>query len=106
MTGKRRAEQSPITRLAEGQPCEVRLVGICNRRDDTTVPAHYRLAGLSGMGFIPPVFMFAFACMACHAYCDSHHDAETRLAHAEACFRTLAKLKRLGVSYDSLLAAS
>lgn len=98
MIGKRRREQAPITKLAKGKPCEIRLPGICGGDPETTVPAHYRLAGLSGMGFIPPVFMFAFSCFQCHAYVDTHHDAETRLAHAEGCFRTLAQLKRMGVS--------
>ena len=98
MTGKRRREQAPITKLAKGQPCEIRLVGICNRNDETTVPCHYRLSGLSGAAYIPPVFMFAFGCSACHAFVDSHHDAETRLSHAEGCFRTLAKLKAMGAN--------
>lgn len=98
MTGKRRREQSPITKLAKGQPCEIRIYGACNGNPETTVPCHYRLAGLSGMSYIPPVFMFAFGCSGCHRYVDTHHDAETRLAHAEGCFRTLAKLKSMGVS--------
>ena len=100
MTGKRRREQQPITRLARGQPCTIRIPGVCapSPENETTVPCHYRLAGLSGAGFIPPPFMFAFGCFACHQYVDSHHDAETRLAHAEGCFRTLGKLKKMGVS--------
>ena len=98
MIGKRRREQAPITKLAKGQPCEIRLVGICNGNEETTVPCHYRLAGQSGMGFIPPVFMVAWGCSSCHAYVDSHHDTDTRLAHAEAVFRTLGKLKKMGVS--------
>ena len=98
MTGKRRREQSPVTKLAKGQDCEIRLVGICNGNSETTVPCHYRLSGMSGMSFIPPVFMFAFGCSSCHAYIDTHHDTDTRLAHAEGCFRTLGRLKEMGVS--------
>lgn len=98
MTGKRRREQQSITRLARGQPCEIRLVGICNGNEQTTVPCHYRLSGLSGMSFIPDAFMVAWGCSACHLHCDTHHDVDTRLAHAEGVFRTLAKLKKMGVS--------
>lgn len=98
MIGRRRKEQSPVTKLAKGQSCEIRLVGICNGNEETTVPCHYRLSGLSGMSFIPPVFMFAFGCSSCHAYIDTHHDTDTRLAHAEGCFRTLARLREMGVS--------
>lgn len=100
MTGKRRREQQSITRLARGQPCTIRIPGVCTPAPDneTTVPCHYRLSGMSGMAFIPPVFMFAFGCFPCHQYIDTHHDAETRLAHAEGCFRSLAVLKKMGVS--------
>jgi hypothetical protein len=100
MTGKRRREQQSITKLARGQPCEIRIPAVCAPSPDneTTVPCHYRLAGLSGAGFIPPAFMFAFGCFACHQYVDTHHDADTRLAHAEGVFRTLAKLKKMGVT--------
>jgi hypothetical protein len=93
MTGKRRREQSPVTKLVRGMPCQIRIPGICNGNPETTVPCHYRLPGLSGMGFIPPAFMVAAGCSACHHHVDSHHDAETRLAHAEGVFRTWARLK-------------
>ena len=98
MTGKRRLEQASITKLAMGQPCEIRIPGVCNGNPETTAPCHYRLAGMSGMGFIPPVFMFAFGCASCHSWVDSHHDNDTRLAHAEGVFRTLGKLKAMGVT--------
>ena len=97
MIGKRRKEQAPITKLVRGMPCKIRIVGICNGNPETTVPCHYRLAGLSGAGYIPPVFMVAAGCSSCHAYVDSHHDAETRLAHCEGVFRTLAEFKKMGV---------
>lgn len=97
MTGKRRREQSPITKLAKGEPCEIRIPGICCGRDETSVPCHFRLAGYSGLGFIPPAFMFAIGCFTCHSWVDTHRDAQTRLAHAEGVLRTLAKLVARGV---------
>ena len=103
MTGKRRQSQKKIADLARGKLCEIRVPGVCNGNAETTVPCHYRLAGLSGLAFIPPVFMFAFGCSACHAYCDSRHDDRTRLMHAEGVFRTQARLKELGVSLADLL---
>jgi hypothetical protein len=98
MIGKRRREQSPITKLVKGWPCEIRISGVCCGDPETTVPCHYRLAGLSGMGFIPPAFMIAAGCFACHQWVDTHHDSDTRLAHANGVFRTLAKLKEMGVA--------
>ena len=97
MTGKRRREQSPITKLARGEACEIRLPGICNGNPETTSPCHYRLIGLSGFGFIPDAWMVAWGCSGCHAWVDSHHDDETRLAFAHGVFRTLAKLVARGV---------
>lgn len=98
MRGKRRSQQSPITKLARGEACLIRIPHVCNANPETTVPCHYRLAGMSGLAFIPPVFLVAFGCGPCHAWVDSHHDAETRLAHAEGVFRTLDRLRELGVS--------
>jgi len=106
MTGKRRQSQKKFTDLAKGRKCEIRVPGVCNFNPETTVPCHYRLAGLAGLAFIPPVFMFAFGCSACHTYCDTHHDDSTRLMHAEGCFRTLAALKRMGISIPGDLDAA
>jgi len=100
MLGKRRAEQTSITKLAKGQPCLIRIPEACTPapENETTVPCHYRLSGMSGMSYIPPPFMFAFGCAGCHAWVDTHHDTDTRLAHAEGVFRTLGELKKMGVS--------
>ncbi|MDE2107342.1 MAG: DUF1364 family protein [Patescibacteria group bacterium] len=81
-----------LRKLARGRACTVRLPGICDHGTDTTVLAHFRLAGISGMGIKPPDAMGAHACAPCHAYVDSHKDAETQLAFAHAVMRTQAWL--------------
>lgn len=92
MTGKRRSSQKRLTDLAMGQPCLIRLPGICNGNPETTVPCHFRMSGLAGLGFIPDAIFIAFGCSACHAWVDTHRDETTRLAFAEGVFRTQAAL--------------
>ena len=89
-----------LRKLARGQKCMIRLPG-CNHDRSTTVLAHYRLAGYSGMGQKPDDFAFgAWSCSACHDLIDgrtkSDHDKSVlRLAHAEGCLRTQAELRKL-----------
>lgn len=94
--GKRRAAQAPITGMAQGESCLIRIPGTCNGDPATTVPCHFRLAGLSGAGYIPDALFVAWGCSACHQYVDSHHDDETRYAFACAVFRTQALLSERG----------
>lgn len=86
-----------LRKLARDRDCQVRLVGICNHDPATTVLAHVRLIGISGFGAKSPDLLGSWACAACHAYCDSHHDAETNAAFAEGVYRTLNILWREGV---------
>ncbi|EGF11164.1 bacteriophage protein [Neisseria bacilliformis ATCC BAA-1200] len=93
---------SKITESARGEQCLVRLPGICNRNPETTVFAHYRLAGYCGTGIKPPDFMGVYACSNCHDICDGRVktdlDAdEIRTAFAEGVMRTLAKLAEKGL---------
>jgi len=37
-----------LRREARNRPCMVRIPGVCNHDDTTTVLAHYRLAGTCG----------------------------------------------------------
>ena len=85
-----------LRREAQGKACLVRLPGLCNHDSQTTVLAHYRLPGYSGLGVKSPDLLGAWSCSACHAYIDTHHDDLTRLAHAEACLRTIAELSKRG----------
>jgi hypothetical protein len=82
-----------LRKLARDQPCQIRIPGVCNGRTDTTVLAHYRLAGFSGTSLKPPDWLGAFACSACHDVVDGRVKVDVpretiRLWHAEGVFRT------------------
>lgn len=86
---------SKITESARGRDCQIRIPGVCNHNNETTIPAHYSLATFSGRGTKSPDWMIAYACASCHAVCDGQIPRpngvtrdEVRLAHAEGIFRT------------------
>ncbi|MGQ0285838.1 DUF1364 domain-containing protein [Pasteurellaceae bacterium 22721_9_1] len=90
-----------LRKKAKGRECQVRLVGICNHNPETTVLAHYRMAGLNGIGQKPDDVFGAFCCLTCHNAIDgrvrtSYTREELRLAHAEGVFRTQAILRQEG----------
>lgn len=91
-----------ITELARGQQCQIRLEGICNFNCETTVAAHFRLIGVTGLGYKDPDLdlLAAWSCSNCHDAIDRrrflHLDYDkVRLAHAEGLVRTQAKILRL-----------
>ena len=89
-----------LRKLARMQDCMVRLPG-CDGGGETTVLAHYRLAGYCGTGIKPPDLMAAWCCAHCHDQIDgrtmSHGPRELmRLAHAEGVMRTVDALQRMG----------
>ena len=91
-----------LTKLARGRECQIRLPNVCNFDPETTVLAHYRLIGISGMGLKAHSILGSWSCSACHDAVDrrTHTDLEfdfVRLAHAEGVFRTIAKLIEDGV---------
>ena len=55
-----------LRKLARGKECQIRLVGVCNRDPATTVLAHVRLAGITGVGLKANDFLGAWACSDCH----------------------------------------
>lgn len=88
-----------LRKLARGKPCMVRLPG-CDGGGETTVLAHYRLAGTCGMGMKPPDLCAAWACDRCHACCDGRAPTpdgytrdQVRLAHAEGVLRTIISME-------------
>ena len=89
-----------LRKLARGKPCMIRLPG-CTHDRSTTVLAHYRLAGYSGVGLKPDNFAFgAWACSHCHDTVDGRRETEhsrdvVRLAHAEGCLRTQAAIVKM-----------
>ena len=91
-----------LRKEARGRGCMVRIPEVCNHNSETTVLAHYRLAGVSGMGMKSPDILGAWACSACHDAIDrrSHTDLErdyVRLAHFEGMVRTIMQLHKEGL---------
>ena len=91
-----------LRQLAQGQPCMIRVPGVCNRNPETTVLAHYRMADLCGVGMKPPDWCGAWACRACHDAVDGRVNLskvwthyELRIMHAEGVFRTLAEVENM-----------
>jgi hypothetical protein len=95
---------SKLRDAARGQPCQVRLPGICNFNPETTVLAHYRLAGTCGTGIKPPDLLGAWCCSSCHDVVDGRNGKANditaslfnRLNFAEGCLRTINELIRQG----------
>lgn len=90
-----------LRKLARGRPCMVRLPGICNRNPETTVLAHYRLSGMSGIGMKSPDILGAWCCSDCHDAVDRRSNMQlerefVRLAHAEGVARTINQLAEEG----------
>ena len=83
---------SKLTKLARGRECQVRLP-CCNHNPETTVLAHFRLAGICGIGMKPHDILGAWACSACHDEIDRRtrifENESVRLAHAEGVIRTI-----------------
>lgn len=89
-----------IKNAARGRECQIRLPGICNKNEETTVLAHYRLTGTCGTAIKPDDAQAAFACSACHDAVDGRapviDPTLLRLWHAEGVFRTQAILRKEG----------
>ena len=91
-----------LRKEAKGRGCMVRIPEVCNHNSETVVLAHYRLAGVSGIGMKSPDILGAWACSACHDAIDrrAHTDLDrdyVRLLHLEGIARTLAQLNREGL---------
>lgn len=82
---------SKLTKEAKGRECQVRLP-CCNHNPETTVLAHYRLAGTCGVGVKPNDLQGAWACSSCHDEIDRKtrifENEFVRLAHAEGVMKT------------------
>jgi hypothetical protein len=85
-----------LRKLAQGRECQIRLWGICNGNPETVVLAHFRLAGVSGIGMKSPDLIGSWACSDCHSHCDTNKNVETQLAFAHGVFRTQAILLKEG----------
>ncbi|MES3206641.1 DUF1364 domain-containing protein [Serratia ureilytica] len=91
---------SKLTKEARGRECQVRIPVVCNFNPETTVLAHYRLAGTCGTAIKPDDTQAAWACSACHDEVDRRTrliDAnDARLMHAEGVMRTQEILRKEG----------
>ncbi|MEL5564478.1 DUF1364 domain-containing protein [Serratia ureilytica] len=89
-----------LRKEARGRDCQIRIPGICNFNPETTVLAHYRLAGTCGTAIKPDDTQAAWACSACHDEVDRRTrliDAnDARLMHAEGVMRTQEILRKEG----------
>lgn len=85
-----------LRKEAQGRECQVRLPGICNGNSETVVLAHFRMAGLCGVGMKPNDLFGAWACSACHDEIDRRtrrtDASEAHMAHLEGVIRTQASL--------------
>ena len=92
-----------LRKEARGRGCTVRIPGVCNFNSETTVLAHIRAAGVSGMGLKSPDLLGAWACSACHDEIDgrTHKSGlsrdELRLAHYDGMARTIMQLHKEGL---------
>jgi len=82
-----------LRKSARGRDCQIRIPGICNFNPETSVLAHYRLAGTCGVGMKPDDRQGAIGCSCCHDAVDGrlktgYSNEELRLFHAEGVFRT------------------
>ncbi|WP_037385750.1 DUF1364 domain-containing protein [Serratia sp. DD3] len=90
-----------LRKEAQGRDCQIRLPGVCNFNPETTVLAHYRMAGTCGTGIKPDDSQAAWSCSCCHDVIDGRVKSEytreeLRLAHAEGGLRTQVILRGEG----------
>lgn len=62
-----------LRREARGRPCMVRIPLVCDGGGETTVLAHFRLAGTCGTAVKPPDRLGAWCCGPCHGYVGDRH---------------------------------
>lgn len=88
-----------IRKSAKNQECQVRITGICNHDNSTTVFAHLNGAGL---GIKHSDLFGAYACSNCHSWLDGGYvKSSTRdirdFMHLQAVFRTQLMLLEQGL---------
>ncbi len=94
-----------LRKAAKGQMCQIRIPGYCNHNPETSVLAHYRLAGTCGTATKPHDMQAAIACSSCHDLIDGrvktsdYTKEELRLMHAEGVFRTQEIWRKEGYLY-------
>lgn len=88
--------------LAPGQPCQAKLPGVCNGRDDTTVWAHSNESRHGkGRGIKAHDCFGALMCSACHAWLDS--DMVASRSEKQAVFRDAFEATLLFLWFHGLI---
>lgn len=92
---------SKIRKAARGEPCLMRIPGVCNGNPETTVLAHIRGSGNAGKGMKPPDVSGVFACSACHDVIDRREGAlrapVIEIDILYAMLRTHDRLRQMGL---------
>lgn len=69
-----------LRKFAQGKPCQVRIPGVCNFDETTTVLAHIRRGAVGGMSIKPHDLVGVHACSNCHDVIDgrvmTHYPSE------------------------------
>lgn len=87
------ARLTKLREAARGRDCQARLIGICNHNPETVVLAHFRMIGITGMGYKSGSdWLGAWLCSSCHTEVDRNKSPEIQLDFAKAVFRTQAQL--------------
>lgn len=96
---------SRITEAARGEPCLVRIPGVCTHRPETSIWSHYRgQAGGKGIGIKSIDLCGAICCTACDACYDQglrrppeFSKADVDLMWLQGHIRSLVRLHELGI---------
>lgn len=83
-----------LRKLAKGQECQVRIAGVCNFNPETTVLAHIRMKGVTGVGMKAPDILGAWCCSECHKAVESN--PHMRPDFLDGIARTINKLVEMG----------
>ena len=93
--------QNELTKSARGEDCLVRMPGICNFNNETTVLAH--LGGQFKKGYKAMDIHGAYCCSSCHDVIDGRTNSrvytanEIALMHLEGVIRTQLRMVDLGL---------
>jgi len=90
-----------IRRSARGQPCTLRIPGVCTGDPETTVACHVQAPGMGAMGGKQSDLHVIHGCAACHAVLDRRdHWAEAAIGWDDvlrALIETQVRLMRDGL---------
>ena len=91
---------STLTKSAKGQPCQVRIAGVCNFDDSTTVLAHLNGAG---MGIKSLDIHGAFSCSSCHFWLDGGYAGDASRDYRDLChYQGIIRTQRIWVQMGLL----